>query len=173
MVRSYYIHTRYGPSQDIFPRISVILYFISSRIISPTIHTFIYFASFWSKALLYTRRRSRLIHTSSKGSVIPPASTLGKVCTLQFDQWSYIKVKHSSIYRKHFILVIETLDATRQLLFEQRILSDSISNHPKHCYKRFLYRKTILNNHRLALHLTSDIREEYSFPIPKRSIDNC
>ena len=80
MVRSYYIHTRYGPSQDIFPRISVILYFISSRIISPTIHTFIYFASLFGLKGPNKRRRFKTYSYVVKGfSDIPPASTLGKV----------------------------------------------------------------------------------------------
>ena len=77
MVRSYYIHKRYGPSQDIFPRISVILYFISSRIISPTIHTFILCI------FLVESPNKTSFKTYSyvvKGfSDIPPASTLGKV----------------------------------------------------------------------------------------------
>ena len=161
MVRSYLLHLhKNGPSQDIFSQEYQLFFtsylqgsFLHNTLPSYILHLFDRKPYCIQDVVqdLFIRRQRVQWYTSC-------FNTREGICTLQFDQWSYIEVKHSSIYRKHFILVIETLDATRQILFEQRILSDSISNHPKHCYKRFLYRKMILNNHTLALHLTSYIR---------------
>ena len=62
--------TQDGPTQDISSQEYQLFFTSSSRIISPTIHTFIYFASLFGLKDPNKRRRSRLIRTSSKGSVI-------------------------------------------------------------------------------------------------------
>ena len=72
--------TQDGPTQDISSQEYQLFFTSSSRIISPTIHTFIYFASLFGLKDPNKRRRFKTYSYVVKGfSDIPPASTLGKV----------------------------------------------------------------------------------------------